>query len=211
MTRLILIRHGQSEANLAHWFGGHTDAFLTELGHAQARAAAAYLHGRERIDAVYASSLTRTMDTARPTAEAFSLPVIPEDGLREIYAGDWEGLPFPLVEAKFHDDRALWRTDLAHALCTGGETVAQVYDRVIATVTRIARENEGKTLLIATHWTPIICLLCRATVGDISRIMECPEPTNASLHVLRFEQGVLSPERINITEHLGDLKGDTHI
>ncbi|MBQ8356450.1 MAG: histidine phosphatase family protein [Clostridia bacterium] len=211
MTRLILIRHGQSEANLHVWFAGHTDAPLTERGHAQARAAADYLLTHEHIDAVYASSLTRAMDTARPTADAFGLPVIPEQDLREIFAGEWEGVPFAVLNEKYPEDRLMWSHDLSHALCTGGETVAQVFERVVATVTRIAEENEGKTVLIATHWTPVMSMLCKATVGELARIGECPEPANASIQILRFEKGRFTPEQINITAHLVGIEGGTHI
>ena len=202
MTRLILVRHGQSEANRQVWWAGHTDAPLTELGRAQAAAAARYLSTREHIDSVYASSLSRAMETARPTAEAFHLPIIPEQGLREIFAGDWEGIPFSVINEKYGADRGLWYTDLANALCTGGETVAEVYHRVVATVTRIAKENDGKTVLIASHWTPILCMICRALQKPFAEIGTCPEPVNASIQILRFENGEFSPEQLNITDHL---------
>ncbi|MBE6703101.1 MAG: histidine phosphatase family protein [Ruminococcaceae bacterium] len=205
MTRVILMRHGQSEANLARWFAGHTDAHLTELGQHQAKAAAAYLFAHEQIDVIYASDLTRAMDTARPTAMAFSLPIIPEKGLREIFAGDWEGVPFSLLDTRFGADRALWHTDLAHARCTGGETIAQVFDRAVATVTRVARENDGKTILLATHWTPVLAMVCHAMGYGVDRIGECPEPMNASLQILRFEDGIFRPEALNILSHLDGI------
>ncbi len=202
MTRLILVRHGQSEANKAIYFAGHTDAPLTELGRAQAEAAGRYLKQHEHIDAVYASSLCRAMETARPAAEAFSMPVTPEAELREIYAGLWEGLPFSELEVTYAADRRLWYTDLASALCTGGETVADVFDRVVRAVTRIAEENEGKTVLIASHWTPILCMICRALQKPFAEIGTCPEPVNASIQILRYEKGEFFPERLNITDHL---------
>ena len=205
MTRLILLRHGQSEANLAHWFAGHTDAFLTELGHRQAAAAADYLLAHEHIDAIYASDLTRAMDTARPTAAAFSLPITPERGLREIFAGEWEGVPFSRLDTDYHDDRAKWYDDLSHALCTGGETVAEVFTRVGETAVRIAEANEGKTVLLASHWTPVLSLVCRAMHHPLAQIMECPEPRNASLQIIRYEKGIFCPEALNITTHLEGL------
>lgn len=202
MTRLIFVRHGQSEANKQRLFAGHTDAPLTELGHAQAAAAARYLQKHEHIDKVYASDLCRAMETARPTAEAFSLPVIPDPGLREIFAGKWEGLPFSELEVTYAADRGLWYTDLANALCTEGETVAEVYGRVIAAVTRIAAENDGKTVLIASHWTPILCVICRALGRPLAELGLCPEPVNTSLQIITVENGRFRPERLNITDHL---------
>ena len=79
MTRIILVRHGQSEANLAHrWAAGATDTKLTALGKKQAELLADYLTAHERIDAIYASPLSRATDTVRPTAERLGLSVIPE-------------------------------------------------------------------------------------------------------------------------------------
>lgn len=207
MTRLILLRHGQSEANRNVWWAGHTDAPLTELGHRQAQAAADYLTAHEHVDAVYASPLSRASNTALPTAKAFGLPVIPVDDLREIFAGVWEGMPFPELEIRYALDRAKWFTDPGGARCTGGETVAQLFDRVTAAVRRIALENEGKTVLLASHWTPILCMMSVAQGYGLERIGKCLGPRNASLQILRFENGVFTPEHLNITEHLTGLTG----
>lgn len=202
MTRLILIRHGQSMANKTRSFAGHIDVPLTELGRTQAAAVARYLQKHEHIDKVYSSDLCRAMETARPTAEAFSLPVIPDRELREICAGKWEGLTYTELEASFAVDRSYWYTDLAKARCTGGETVAEVYDRVIAAVTRIAAENDGKTVLIAAHWTPVLSVICHALGYSFAEIGHCPEPVNASLQIITAENGKFRPERLNITDHL---------
>lgn len=207
MTRLILLRHGQSEANRHIWWAGITDAPLTDLGHAQAQAAADYLVAHERIDAVYASPLSRASNTALPTAKAFGLPVIHEKDLIEIDGGVWEGMTFPQMELRYALDRAKWFTDLGNARCTGGETVAHLFDRVIAAARRIAEANEDKTVLIASHWTPILCLLAAAQGYGLEHIRKCNEPKNASLQILRFENGTFSPEQLNITDHLDGLQG----
>ena len=210
MTRLILVRHGQSEANLAVWFAGHTDAKLTPLGQQQAEAVARYLLPREQINKVYASDLSRATETARPTAKAFSLPIHPEPGLREIFAGEWEAKPFSELKQRYTADWEQWSTDLPHSLCTGGETVAQLYARVLETVTRIATENDGKTVLLASHWTPILCIIGAATGCGLARLNDCPTPKNASLQILRFENGQFSAEALNITAHLDGITGGSH-
>ena len=210
MTRLILIRHGQSEANKGIWWAGHTDAPLSEVGREQAAAAARYLRANEQIDVAYSSDLSRAMETARPTAEAFGLSVIPDKGLREIFSGKWEGITFAEINEKYWVDRERWFTDLANACCTGGETIAQLYERVVATVTRIAEENDGKTVLIAAHWTPILAMICHALGRDPAEIGDCPEPVNASIQILSFDEiikGVLSQSVIVLPEvaHICDI------
>ena len=94
MTRLVIIRHGQSEANANYIFAGHSDFDLSELGKDQAKLAAEYLFKRIKPDAIYSSDLLRAYHTATPVGEIFNMPVIKEKGFREIFAGAWEGLSF---------------------------------------------------------------------------------------------------------------------
>lgn len=208
MTRIILVRHGQSEANLAHrWAAGATDAKLTALGKRQAELLADYLTAHERIDAVYASPLSRATDTVRPTAERLGLSVIPEEGLREIYGGIWEDQSISVLrtDPRTKPDFDTWDNDLANCRCTEGESVAEVYERAVSTVLRLAAENEGKTLLLGSHWTPVTSVLTRVNYGDVSHIKKTPSPFNASINILRYENGSLTVQTQNFIDHLGDL------
>ena len=207
MTRIILVRHGQSEANLARrWAAGATDAKLTALGLRQAELLADYLTAHEQIDAVYASPLSRATDTVRPTAERLGLSVFPEEGLREIFGGIWEDQPVAVLrtDPRTKPDFDIWESDLARCRCTEGESVAELYERAVATVLRLAAENEGKTLLLGSHWTPVTSILTHAAFGDVSHIKESPSPHNASISILRYENGTLVAERQNFIDHLGD-------
>ena len=87
MTRFIVVRHGLSEANKAEVFAGLTDAPLLEKGKLQAEYVAQYLAKGERIDRILYSGLTRTRQTAEPSARALGLPLHAEPGLAEIFAG----------------------------------------------------------------------------------------------------------------------------
>lgn len=209
MTRIILVRHGQSEANLARRYAaGATDAKLTALGKKQAELLADYLTAHEpKIDAVYASPLSRATDTVRPTAERLGLSVIPEEGLREIYGGIWENQPISVLrtDPKTKPDFDTWDNDLANCRCTEGESVAEVYERAVAAVLRLAAENDGKTLLLGAHWTPVASVLTHIAFGDVSHIKEGPSPYNASISILRYENGSLTVETQNYIDHLGDL------
>jgi probable phosphoglycerate mutase len=89
-SRVLLVRHGQSEWNAAGRWQGQADPPLSELGRAQARAAA---HSLGALDAVYASDLQRASETAEIIAAALSLgPVLVDPDLRERNAGEWSGL-----------------------------------------------------------------------------------------------------------------------
>lgn len=204
MTRIIIVRHGQSEANLAHLFAAHTDAKLTEIGRAQAEALAEQLAKTEKIDAVYASDLSRATDTVAPTAARFGLTVIPDERLREIRAGDWENLPFGelRVNPAYSEDYRMWAEDTANCRCTGGESVRELYDRVVTEVLEIARRHDGGTVLIGTHWTPVAAVISHTMCGSADCVSQKLNPINAALQIFRYEDGKLTLEVTNFDEHL---------
>lgn len=188
-TIITMIRHGESVGNLHRDFLGHTDLPITEKGEAQALAAARYLASLGYApDAVYASPLCRA---AKTTELALSLVDAPApiylDGLREIYAGAWEGKGFDALDLEYPEARRLWCEDIGHACPTDGEAVAQLYGRVVSTVLTLARENEGKEIFIGTHATPIRAIetYARGFSADLMHTVDWP--TNASLSVYLFD------------------------
>lgn len=203
-TRLIFVRHGYSASNFGNFFAGHTDVALTERGERQAACTAEYLRD-EKIDAIYSSDLERAYNTALPIAESHALPVIRDEGLREIYAGEWEGVPFDELREKYSADYSVWLYDIGHSRCTGGESTKELLDRIFAKTEEIARENEGKTVLIATHATPIR-VLCTAAAGEgMDKMKEIPFVSNASVTRFDYENGALTLVSADENAHLGEL------
>ena len=124
MTTFLMIRHGESEANRGRVFAGHMDAALQDRGLEQAKRTAEYIVRTYCVDAVYASDLRRAYDTGKCVAELLGLPVIADRDLREIDAGEWEGVKFDELVKRFPEDYGVWLHDIGHARCTGGESVA---------------------------------------------------------------------------------------
>lgn len=186
---IYLIRHGESVGNARREFLGHTDLPITDKGRAQARAAARFLAKQGFVpDAVYASPLCRAAETTDIALSQISAPLpVYLDGLREIYAGDWEGRHFDELDDAYPEERRLWKEDIGHAQPVGGESVAHLYERVVACVKQIAKENLGKTVFIGTHATPIRSLEAYARGYGVDRMKELPWPTNASLSVYRSD------------------------
>ena len=151
MTRLILVRHGQSEANLQQFSAGQTDIPLTELGRKQAEKTADYLIAHWQIDRIYSSDLSRAIDTAQPTAKGLGLSIRTDRRLREIDTGDWAGLPFSVRDARYPELVRLSREDFSHMCYPGGESVIETYRRMVDCITEIAKENDGKSVMIASH------------------------------------------------------------
>lgn len=186
-TTLIFIRHGESEANFEHRFTGQSNAFgLTERGHAQAQAAAEWLDGTP-IDVIVASDLRRAFDTAKHLADRRGMTVIPDEGFREIFAGAWEGRKFSELPEAFPADFGVWLEDIGSAVCTDGESVADLQIRVRATVERIVRAYPGKTVAIGTHATPIRAMQCIWQHVPLSGMKDVPWVPNASVTTVIYE------------------------
>ena len=210
MTRLVITRHGQSIANAEYRFAGHSDFDLSEIGKAQAELTSQYICANEKIDMIYSSDLLRAYNTAVPTAKKLGLEIIPTEELREIYAGEWEGRTTAELAVEFEEDFGVWKNDYANSRCTGGESTAEVYDRVVATVKRLAEKHDGKTLLLSTHAT-VVRALCAHSLGlTADRTGEIPFTHNASINIFNYEDGKLIPEKMDIVEHLGDIVTGVH-
>lgn len=202
--RLILVRHGESEGNKRRSFLGHTDLPLTELGHAQAEAAANYL-GSVDIDVIYASDLLRAYMTAEHIAEKKGLSIIADPTMREIYAGEWENQLFDDLAVNFEKDFYVWRNDIGASRCTGGESFVELYNRIIPELTRIAKANDGLTVCIATHATPIRCARLKAYGYGFDKAKDIGWTMNASTTVIDVEDGKFTIVEDQITEYLDGI------
>lgn len=189
MTKLIIVRHGQSMANLNGTFAGQVDVPLSPLGRRQAEELKEYLTAQYKIDVVYSSALSRACDTVAPTAAALGLPVIKDAGLKEIDGGKWEGLPHEEIAQKFPADFALWRDNIGLSHCTGGESMRELQERSIAATKRIAEESDGRTVLIGTHagfLRAMICYWRGIPLGEMKNTTWVP---NASVTEALYEDG----------------------
>jgi broad specificity phosphatase PhoE len=157
-TRLLLLRHGQTELSVGRRYSGHGDPELTALGHAQAAGAARRLAARGDVEAVLTSPLRRARQTAAAVADATGAPLVEREGLIETDFGAWEGLTF--AEARDRDPELHGRWLGSHDVAPpGGESFAQVALRVAAERDAILAEHAGGTVVVVTHVTPIKMLL----------------------------------------------------
>lgn len=206
MTTFLLIRHGESAANRADVFAGNYDAELLENGFNQARCSAKYIKETFKVTRVFASDLHRAYHTGKCIADEFGLEVIKSAKLREISAGEWEGVSFEEIYKRWPEEFSIWMNDLAHGACPGGETITELADRIFDELGRIARENEGETIVIASHATPVKAAYTMAKYGSIEKIDENPWPSNASVSVLYYENGSWSCGDYSIDKHMGELR-----
>ena len=205
MTRLIVTRHGQSIANAEYKFAGHSDFDLSELGKQQAELSSRYICENEKIDVIYSSDLKRAFSTAVPVSKRTGIEIIPDVRLREIYAGEWEAMKFEDIAEKFPEDRQLWYADIANSRPTGGEAVRDVASRILARLTEIGDENDGKTVLVTFHATPVRAMQALWQTGDIETMRDITWVPNASVTVAEYENGKFTLKSVGESEHLSEL------
>ena len=194
MGRILLVRHGQSSTNQARIFTGQLDYDLSPLGYRQAECAMDYIAAHDAVEAIYASDLQRAVHTAQPLAERLHLPIVPMPAFREIT---------DLMEDAAY---ALWQHDIRHCACPGGESVAQLAERVYTALTALARKHDGQTILLATHATPIRTLQCTLLHRPLAEMKDVQWVTNASLTVVEYANGEFSMPLISYDDYLAGMK-----
>lgn len=205
MTKLILIRHGESQANRNGIFAGNYDADLEQRGLMQAEKTAYYVKENYKVDKVYASDLIRAYKTGKCIGDILGLDVTKCEGFREIKAGKWDGAKFDYIIETYPEEYAVWKNDIGNSRPTEGESVAEMKERVMNAFEKVAIDNEGKTILIATHATPIRIMQTIVQMGTLEKMTQIPWVSNASVSVYNYEHGQWSAEVISYDEHLSDM------
>lgn len=157
-TRLLLLRHGQTELSAQRRYSGRGNPALTDLGREQARRAAKHLGAVGGIDAVVSSPLDRARVTAEAAAGALGLPVTIAEDLIETDFGTWEGLTFTEAANRNPELHRRWIGD-ADVAPPGGESFGQVRARVESAVAQLKADFPGRTVLVVSHVTPIKTIL----------------------------------------------------
>ena len=159
MTKIYLVRHGQTEWNTQLIFRGRKDIPLNERGHKQARTIAGALKDRN-IDAIYASPLRRAVETAQPVATLSELEVVPVQGFIDINYGEWEGVSYHEIKKRYTDQYAQWEQRPELVRFPQGETLDTVKERAFGALTDIVRMNPARPVLIISHRVINKVLLC---------------------------------------------------
>lgn len=172
VTHLLLIRHGEVEERFHHIFGGRIDMELSPRGHEQARAMAAYLRDRP-VDALYVSPMRRALATAKPIAEALRLEPRRIDGLREVDFGDWTGLHWNEIPARFGVSAFAWLDEFTAGRMPNAERPEAYAERIARSLSRIAHEQAGRSAAIVCHGGVIrmlLALLLKLPLAELAKV-----------------------------------------
>ena len=209
-TRVLMIRHGQSEGNAEQRFGGHSPTPLSARGRQEAEATARALQS-ESITAIYSSDLLRAVQTAEPLAVITDLPVIATAAFRERKVGVLEGLTFDESKAAHPKDYyALVNRNIYHVI-TQGESYRQLLKRATRELHEILHVHQGENVVIFSH-TGAICFLTLYLLGAINRnTRTTPWLITSNCGINRFEirsRNNIRVHAFNDTRHLQQITGN---
>jgi len=206
MTRIILVRHGQTAWNVGassaegERFRGRIDLPLNEKGYAQAQALAGRL-ADEPIAAIYASPLQRAMETARPTARRLGLSVQPLDGIIDINYGEWQEHSHSEVSRLYPALYRQWLREPHLVRPPGGESLGEVRDRAMAALYHVIARHQDQTTLVVAHQVVNKVLVCAMLGLDDSHFWRIRQD-NGCLNIFDYQEGVFTAVLINDTCHL---------
>jgi probable phosphoglycerate mutase len=156
-TRLVVIRHGETDWNVGQRIQGQLDIGLNATGRRQAERLAEALAG-EALAAIYASDLSRAADTARAVAAATGAPLTLDAALRERAFGVFEGVTFRDIEQRWPDDARRWRQRDPAFGPGGGERLDAFYARSVGAALRLAAQHPGEAIALVAHGGVLDCL-----------------------------------------------------
>lgn len=204
MTKIFLIRHGQSEWNKLNKIQGQKNTILTELGEKQAL----YMGNRlinEKIDIIYTSDLKRAYDTAKIISNEINKPLISSDAIREINFGPWEGLNTEELLDKYKDEYLTWNKEPDKLNMDGVETLEDLKNRGMKYINNIIKENQNKNIAIVSHGAMLKVIILGLLGMEMSYYKNI-SLNNVSLSIVecRDYNNVLT--LLNDTSHLKEIR-----
>jgi alpha-ribazole phosphatase len=203
LTKVIFIRHGQTEWNVTGRYQGQSDVQLSEEGRQQAVKLAENFPV-DKVDAIYASDLQRAMVTAETIAKQFGLSVQAEPAFRELSFGDWEGLTYQQIVDKWEDAMAnfLQHPDILEI--PGGESFPAVQQRAMKRLNELIEKHDGQTIVVVAHGAVLRTMLTAALHMPLQYLWSIRQ-FNTAVNIVRYDADANpTVELLNSTAHLGN-------
>ena len=184
MSKVYLVRHGQTAWNVGEIFRGRADIPLDETGKREVHLAGEALKD-ETLHAVYSSPLSRSMETAENIAKFHQIQVTPFDPIIDISYGEWEGLENQVVKEKYPELHALWRREPHKVKFPGGESLDEVRSRTMKGLKDLLVRHENENFVLVAHRVPnkvICCALLGLDNSHFWRIQQDTASTNLFIH-----------------------------
>jgi len=185
MTKLILIRHGETDWNTEGRWQGQIDLPLNANGLEQAEQIANCL-SESKICAIYSSDLNRAVETAKALEKVTGLPIHIDPRLREIHQGEWQGLLVEEIKERYAEAFQKRLENPCSVAPPGGETAKNVHKRVIKAINEIVKKHPGEKIAIISHGFAIAVAWVHFNKIPFELVWDFV-PSNASIHEIKVE------------------------
>ena len=203
MSKVYLVRHGQTAWNVGEIFRGRTDIPLDEIGKQEVHLAGEALKD-ESLHAVYSSPLSRSMETAENIAKFHSLSVTPLDAIIDISYGEWEGSGNQEIQSKYPELYALWMNEPHKVQFPGGESLAEVQSRTMGALDELVAKHKDENIVLVAHRVPNKVICCTLLGLDNSHFWRIQQDT-ASTNLFTYRKGQWIISFLNDTSYLRSL------
>lgn len=204
MTKIFLIRHGQSEWNSLNKVQGQQNTILTDLGKKQALCLGDRLIDAN-IDIIYTSDLIRAYNTAEIISKRINKPLVANESIREINFGLWEGLTIQELQTKYKNEYFTWLKEPDKLNIEGLENLMTLQKRAMKYVNEILLENNGKNIAIVSHGAILKTIILGLLGIDISHYKNITL-SNVSLSIIECRDFNNVLVLFNDISHLKELQ-----
>lgn len=209
-TRLYLIRHGATSLSAEDRFAGSANVFLSDEGRSQAEHLAQRL-ADDNINAIYASPLDRTMETAGIIAKRHNIDPIPKDGIREINHGHWEGLSRNEVKERFPEEYEAWEEDPFIFAPADGESGITVLARALPVIRELVVNHRDGNIVVVSHKATLRLIISSLLGFDVRGFRDRLDQAPACLNILDFKDPVRARLMLfNDVSHYADQPNRAH-
>jgi alpha-ribazole phosphatase/probable phosphoglycerate mutase len=185
VTKIYLIRHGETDDADSGRYKGHLDVPLSENGIKQIKKLAEYLSQDTDLNVVYTSDLRRSIKSAEIIAGLFGLQTVITEKLKERNFGQWEGMSFIEIEKKYPDAFKAWADNPLKFSPMNGESTSEVRERVMPAFNEITAKHKGQNIAILSHGGVIRIILCELLGIPLENIFRI-EQDFAALNIIEL-------------------------
>lgn len=202
LTRICLVRHGETEWNAERRIQGQIDIGLNAAGLRQAEAAGRWLKAAG-ISALYASDLKRAWATGQAIGQVVGVQPVPVPELRERRYGIFEGLTYAEAESRYPEGYAAFEGRNADYAFEHGESLKVMYERVTGKLKELAQRHLGESIVVVVHGgvLDVINRFVRGNPLEMPRDFLIP---NAGINWISAVDGRWTVETWGETAHLAD-------
>lgn len=202
-TRLFLLRHGETQANIEQRYQGQGESHLSELGIEESEVLSRFLSS-EDLCAVYSSTLSRSYETAKMIARPHNIEVVKIDDLKERHYGVWENMKFDEIRSKFPAVYGSWLIDPGKTLIPDAEPLIALQTRGVRAIESLIGKHMGKTICVVGHGGMNRAILFHYMHMDLNNFWRIRQD-NTCINIIEIDKSPIIT-LLNSTSHLGEKR-----